>query len=148
MDSPELSGASADPPVPWDELVAAAIEARERAHAPYSRFRVGAALWMEDGSIVAGCNVENRSLPLSICAERTALARAVAKGLDDPRAVVVVTDTDPPSTPCGMCREFLRELADEGTPVLCVNPRGERREFTLGELLPHSFELPPLEERS
>ena len=127
--------------IPWNDLIAAATEARERAHAPYSKFRVGSAVWTEDGSIVAGCNVENRSLPLSVCAERTAMAAAVAAGHGAPRAVVVITDTDPPSTPCGMCREFLREFASD-LPILCVNLEGQRREHRLSELLPHAFVLP------
>ncbi len=132
--------------IPWPDLVAAATAARERAHAPYSGFRVGASLWMEDGSVVAGCNVENRSLPLAICAERTAMTSAVAAGKGAPRAAVVVTDTDPPATPCGMCREFLREFSAD-LPILCVNLEGTRREFRLDELLPHAFVLPPDSDR-
>jgi cytidine deaminase len=128
--------------VDWEPLVAAARAARERAYAPYSRFLVGAALLMEDGSIVAGCNVENRSYGLALCAERGALATAVARGLRRPQAVVVLTDTAPPSPPCGMCRESLRELADGATPVLLVNLAGERQEWALEALLPYRFELP------
>jgi cytidine deaminase len=121
------------PPVTdWAPLIAAAREARERAYAPYSRFAVGAALLMEDGSVVAGCNVENRSYGLAICAERGALA-----------AAVVLTATSPPSPPCGMCRESLRELAPGEMPVLLVNLEGERQEWRLEELLPFRFELPP-----
>ena len=128
--------------VDWEPLIAAAHRARERAHAPYSRFMVGAALLMEDGSIVSGCNVENRSYGLALCAERGALAAAVANGLRRPQAAVVVTATSPPSPPCGMCRESLRELADGTMPVLLVNLEGERQEWTLEELLPFRFELP------
>jgi cytidine deaminase len=128
--------------VDWPPLIAAARAARERAHAPYSRFLVGAALLMEDGSIVTGCNVENRSYGLAICAERTAMAAAVSRGLTRPVAAVVVTNTSPPSAPCGMCRETLREFAED-LPILLVSLSGERLEVTLAELLPHSFVLPP-----
>ena len=128
--------------IDWQPLIAAATAARERAYAPYSHFAVGAALLMEDGSIVAGCNVENRSYGLAICAERSALAQAVARGLRKPQAAVVVTSTKPPSPPCGMCRESLRELGEGAMPVLLVNLEGERQEWTLEQLLPFRFELP------
>jgi cytidine deaminase len=126
----------------WEPLVAAAWAARERAHAPYSRFPVGCALLMEDGSIVTGCNVENRSFGLSVCAERNAMTTAVGRGLQRPQAVVVVTSSSPPSAPCGMCRETLREFVPD-VPVLLVNPDGERLERTLAQLLPDSFDFPP-----
>lgn len=129
------------PTPPWADLIEAATAARDRAWAVYSGYAVGAALWMEDGSIVTGCNVENRSLPLSLCAERTAMARAVAAGKTEPKALAVITDSDPPGTPCGLCREVLREFAED-LPILAVNLEGERREYRLTELLPHAFELP------
>src|SRR6185503_8533790 len=106
------------------------------------KFQVGAALLMEDGSIVTGCNVENRSYGLSLCAERNAMTAAVGRGLRRPQALVVVTSTSPPSAPCGMCRETLREFAPD-LPVLLANPQGERLERTLAVLLPDSFEFPP-----
>ena len=126
----------------WEPLIAAAADVRRRAHAKFSKFPVGAALLMEDGSIVSGCNVENRSYGLSLCAERNAMTAAVARGLKQPRALVVVTSTSPPSAPCGMCRETLREFAAD-LPILLVNPEGERLERTLEQLLPDSFEFPP-----
>jgi len=128
--------------IDWEPLIAAAREVRARAHAPYSRFAVGAALLMEDGSIVTGCNVENRSYGLSLCAERNAVTAAVGRGLKKPQAVVVVTSSSPPSAPCGMCRETLRELVED-VPILLVNPEGERLERTLAKLLPDSFVFPP-----
>lgn len=128
--------------IDWDALLAAAREARERAYAPYSHFAVGAALLMEDGSIVAGCNVENRSFGLTVCAERGAVAAAVARGLRRPQAVLVIADSSPPSAPCGMCRETLQELGP-GIPVRLVNPAGEQVDTTMGELLPMPFVLPP-----
>lgn len=126
----------------WDELVAAATGARERSYSPYSGFKVGSAILMEDGFVSPGCNVENRTFGLTVCAERVALAAAVAGGHGRPRAVAVITDTSPPAVPCGMCREALAEFADGQLPILLVNPDGERREFTLGELLPHPFVFP------
>jgi len=128
--------------IDWEPLIAAAHDVRSRAHAPYSRFTVGAALLMEDGSIIAGCNVENRSYGLSLCAERNAVTAAVGRGLKRPQAVVVVTSSSPPSAPCGMCRETLRELVED-VPILLVNGEGERLERTLAKLLPDSFVFPP-----
>ena len=128
--------------IDWQPLLEAAHEARERAYAPYSGFRVGAALLMEDGAIVLGCNVENRSYGLTVCAERGALSAAVAQGHGRALAVAVLTDTSPPSPPCGMCRESLQELA-AGAPVLLANPAGERVETSVSELLPMPFVLPP-----
>ena len=128
--------------IDWEPLIAAAWDVRTRAHAPYSRFADGAALLMEDGSIVTGCNVENRSYGLSLCAERNAVTAAVGRGLKRPQAVVVVTSSSPPSAPCGMCRETLRELVED-VPILLVNPEGERLERTLAHLLPDSFDFPP-----
>lgn len=139
----------------WEPLIAAATEARQRAYAPYSGYRVGAALLTAGGRIVAGCNVENRLLGLSVCAERVAVCRAVAEGaLAAARAgeaapaesgplaaLAVITDASPPAAPCGLCRETLAEFAAD-LPILLVNLAGERDETTLVELLPRRFELP------
>ena len=95
----------------WEPLVAAAAAARAHAYAPYSRFAVGAALLMEDGSIHAAANVENCIPALSICAERNAMAAAASAGLRRPQAVAVVTDATPPARPCGLCRQTLSEFA-------------------------------------
>jgi len=127
----------------WDELIAAATAARERAYAPFSRFQVGAAMRMEDGSIVSGCNVENRSYGLCICAERTAIGTAVGSGLRSPKALVVITEAEPPAPPCGMCRETLTEFAPPDLPILLINDRGSQRETTLGDLFPEPFKLDP-----
>jgi cytidine deaminase len=97
---------------------------------------------LEDGSITTGCNVENRSYGLSLCAERNAMTAAVGRGLRRPQALVVVTPSSPPSAPCGMCRETLREFVED-LPILLLNPEGERLERTLAELLPDSFIFPP-----
>jgi cytidine deaminase len=124
--------------VDWPALVAAAAAARERAYAPYSRFQVGAALLGEDGGIYPGCNVENASYGLTICAERNALWAAVARGQRRFVALAVVTDASPPAMPCGACRQVLRELAPD-LPIVTANLAGERFQTSLAELLPNSF---------
>jgi len=129
--------------VDWEALVAAATAARARAYEPYSHFAVGAAVLTEDGAIHPGCNVENRTYGLTVCAERVAVTGAVARGAGRPVAVVVVAECTPPAPPCGQCREVLWELGGPELPVLCVNPAGERLEVTMADLLPHPFELPP-----
>jgi len=125
----------------WEPLVEAALAARENAHAPYSGYRVGAALKDDRGRIFAGCNVENRIFGLTICAERTAMVSAVAAGATGFTALAVVTDSTPPAAPCGQCRESLAEFGVD-LPVLIVNTDGERREMSLVELLPEPFSLP------
>jgi cytidine deaminase len=126
---------------PDADLVAAARAARKRAHAPYSRFQVGAAVVDERGRIHVGCNVENASYGLTICAERNAVAAAVAAGARALRAVAVVTPTRPPGTPCGACRQVLAEFGDGDTRVLLASPTGRAEETTLGALLPRGFKL-------
>jgi cytidine deaminase len=125
----------------WEPLIAAATAARERAYAPYSRFLVGAAILMEDGSIHAAANVENCIPALSVCAERNAMAAAASAGLRRPRAVAVVTAMSPPARPCGLCRQMLAEFTDD-LPILVCGTSGEREETRLADLLPHPFSLP------
>lgn len=125
----------------WEPLHQAARTIRERAYAPYSRFSVGAALLGESGAIYTGCNVENRSFGLCICAERSAVTAAVAAGEKRFKALVVVADCSPVASPCGMCRETLSEFARD-LPVLLVNLDGERQETNLSELHPCPFEWP------
>ncbi len=129
-----------DPQSPaWTPLLNAAWKARDHAHAPYSHFLVGAALLTASGEVVAGCNVENAAYPLALCAERGALSAAVASGLRPGGlvAVVVVTDVEALTPPCGACRQALVEFA--GTlPVLLANRR-TRELHRLEDLLPHSF---------
>jgi cytidine deaminase len=124
--------------IPWDQLVRAAAAVRDNAYAPYSGYRVGAALLDSDGRIWPGCNVENASYGLTLCAERVALTTAVAHGVKSFIALALVTASSPPATPCGACRQVLREFA-ERLPILCVNERGEELWTDLEELLPRSF---------
>jgi cytidine deaminase len=123
-----------------DELVAAARAAQGAAYAPYSGFRVGAAVRVGDRTFT-GANVENASYGLSICAERNAVVAAVLAGHRAIDAVAVVTDASPPASPCGMCRQTLLEFASDARTfrVISVNGTGERAEWPLGELIPHGF---------
>jgi cytidine deaminase len=120
-----------------DPLVESARAVQQRAYAPYSRFRVGCALEADDGRVFVGCNVENASYGLTICAERAAVCAAVAAGARRLRRAVVVTDANPPAAPCGACRqvlsEFGRDLLVEG-----IGPAGAVR-WTMAELLPSAF---------
>ena len=120
-----------------DPLVTAARAAQARAYAPYSNFRVGAALETESGDVYVGCNVENASYGLTICAERAAVCAALAGGAQRFRRAVVVSDADPPAAPCGACRQVLAEFGAE----LRVDAVGPRRtaSWTIAELLPAAF---------
>jgi cytidine deaminase len=128
-----------------DALLAAARSARARAYAPYSRFLVGAALLDEQGRIHAGCNVENAAYPQGVCAEAGALSALVLAGGREVRAVLVVGEAAGegaalrPVTPCGGCRQKLREFAADATPVLVASPQALLLTTTLGALLPMSF---------
>ena len=122
-----------------DELLAAAAAARSRAYAPYSGFAVGAALLDDEGRIHAGCNVENAAYPQGQCAEASALGQMVLGGGRRLRAVLVLADAPEPVTPCGGCRQRLREFGAPDTPVIVAGLQGVRQRFTLGELLPASF---------
>jgi len=126
--------------IPWARLFEAATQARQHAYAPYSSFRVGAAALTEDGQIFSGCNVENASYGLSVCAERSAIFRAVCE-LGKPKllALAIVADTRTPSPPCGMCRQVMAEFAGPDLPVRSRNLRGREKRYRLGRLLPDAF---------
>lgn len=126
------------------ELVARAIEARERAYAPYSKYTVGAAVQTKDGRIFTGANVENAVYPLCICGERVAIATAVAAGAREISALAVATENA--GSPCGSCRQVMREFGTPEMPVLIARADGSYRERTLGELLPESFSSQDLQE--
>jgi cytidine deaminase len=115
-----------------------AFAALDRAYAPYSSFRVGAALLGSDGSVTEGCNVENASFPAGICAERGALACAVTRGIRSFEALAIATEATEPTPPCGMCLQALAEFAPQLT-VVSVTRGGQVARWTLGELLPYIF---------
>jgi cytidine deaminase len=126
--------------VPWAELLKAASLARGRAYAPYSGYRVGAAVLAADGRIFAGCNVENASYGLALCAERGAVAAMIAAGTRDVVAVAVVTEGPEPGAPCGLCRQTLCEFAIDLLIGLAVDGDGAPRVIrTLRELFPEPF---------
>ena len=121
-----------------DELKATAVAMLDRAYCPYSHFAVGAALECADGTVFTGCNIENAAYSPGICAERTAVAKAVSEGHSDFIRIVIAGRSADFCVPCGVCRQVLREFAP-GIEVICLNGKGEEQVFTLSELLPHSF---------
>jgi cytidine deaminase len=134
---------SAVKPTPGQQkLIAAALEARQKAYAPYSHFLVGAALEVEDGTVFSGCNVENISYGATICAERNAVFQAVAAGHRKFKAIAVVGDLPAPITPCGMCRQVLGEFGGD-TAVICANLKHDVMLTTVGALLPAAFNFDP-----
>ena len=128
-----------------DDLFEAARDVRLKAHAPYSRFKVGAAIRGKSGRIYAGCNVENAAYPVGACAEAGAISMMVAAGESAIGEILVLgwTDANPDApgltTPCGGCRQRIREFAAGTTPIHIAGPEGLRRSFTLDDLLPESF---------
>jgi cytidine deaminase len=124
-------------------LAKAAWLARERAYAPYSNFKVGAAIETEAGQIFTGCNVENATYGLTVCAERTAIQKAVSEGALAPgqlKTIVVATKTDEPVSPCGACRQVIQEFATPETKVMLSNTKGKvGMTYTQAELLPGAF---------
>ena len=124
-------------------LVNAAIKGRENAFTPYSNFKVGAAVLLENGAIIDGCNIENASYGLCNCAERTALFKAYSMGYkkEDIKALAVVADTDRPTSPCGACRQVMSELMRQETPGYMANLKGDVMILSVKELLPYSLLL-------
>lgn len=128
---------SADDPQTLDRLIHAALSVRDRAYARYSQFQVGAALMTDDGEIIVGCNIENASYSLTLCAERVAAAAAVARGYRSWRTMVIASIGG--VMPCGACRQFLAEFGNQ-TEILCVDVAdGSRHVRQLVELLPDAF---------
>ena len=116
-----------------------ANEARDRAYAPYSNFRVGACLKGATGAYYLGCNIENAAYSPSNCAERTAMFKAVYEGERQFDALAIVWDGENPAVPCGVCRQVLAEFCDPEMPVICANRKGEYKLVAMGDLLPDAF---------
>jgi cytidine deaminase len=123
----------------YDALVAAATRARENAHAPYSHFKVGAALEDSEGRIHTGCNVENATYGLTICAERVAVVKAVSEGAKGLRRIAVVADTDTLTPPCGACRQILWEFCGDAELILS-NLQGKSETMRLSTIFPRAFD--------
>lgn len=121
-----------------DDLVRVATAAAQLAHSPYSRIKVGAALLTRDGQVFSGCNVENASYGLTLCAERVAAVKAISAGVREFEAIAIVTDQPRTLMPCGACRQFLHEFAPD-LRVVCQGTAGPRSETRLSELLPRAF---------
>jgi cytidine deaminase len=123
-----------------DEMIDLAKAARHFAHAPYSNFSVGAALLSADGRLFTGCNVENSTYGLSMCAERVAIFKAISEGATGIARVVVVTDHDSIAPPCGCCRQMIWEFSTDETDVVLANLSGDVRSYRITELLPEAFD--------
>ncbi|KAI9701910.1 MAG: hypothetical protein M1836_001254 [Candelina mexicana] len=131
-----------------EDLSKKTIEAKDTAYCPYSKFRVGACILTADGKFITGANIENASYPVGMCAERAAFAKAVTEGHREFKALGVATDVEPAASPCGMCRQFIREFCALEMPVLMHDRHGKYVIMTLEQLLPMSFgpdALPPPE---
>lgn len=122
-----------------DELIRTALEARQRAYAPYSDFLVGAAVETTDGKLFSGCNIENCTYGLTICAERVAIFKAVSEGALDLVRICVAADTSELTPPCGACRQIIWEFCGD-IPVVLVNLRGESQVLQASSLLPYPFD--------
>ena len=122
-----------------DAVVVAAIAARQHAHAPFSGFRVGAAIEDSSGRIHTGCNIENATYGLTLCAERVAVFKALSEGVHEFRSMAVVADTETLTPPCGACRQILWEFCGD-IEIVLANPRGQRESLRLKDLLPRAFD--------
>lgn len=122
-----------------DSLVEAARQARENAHAPYSNFRVGAALHASSGRVFGGCNVENATYGLTVCAERVAIFKAISEGERGFDSIAVVTDTDTLTPPCGACRQLIWEFCGD-VPVILANLKGKSETHQMRDLFPRPFD--------
>src|SRR5262245_17284237 len=123
-----------------EELIEQARDARQFAHAPYSNFNVGAALLTSDGRLFTGCNVENSTYGLSMCAERVAIFKAVSEGATAIAKVAVVTDHEHIAPPCGCCRQMIWEFSSPQTEIILANLAGDVRKYRITDLLPEAFD--------
>src|SRR5688572_22820199 len=121
------------------KLVEAAADVRTRAYAPYSNFKVGAAVETEDGDIYTGCNVESASYGLTVCAERVAIWKGISRGVTKFGRIAVVVDTEVPTPPCGTCRQIIWEFCGD-VPVILANLHGKKETVMMSELLPRAFD--------
>ncbi|MGF6951735.1 cytidine deaminase [Neobacillus sp. B4I6] len=122
-----------------NDLIVEANKAREFAYAPYSKFKVGAALLSKDGQVYHGCNIENAAYSMTNCAERTALFKAYSEGVTQFNSLVVVADTEGPVSPCGACRQVISELCDAEMEVVLTNLKGDILKLKVKDLLPGAF---------
>lgn len=122
-------------------MLLAALEAKENSYAPYSNFHVGAALISENGNIYSGCNVENSSYGLTICAERSAIFKMVASGEKKIKSILIVGETQEFLPPCGACRQVISEFAEEDTEVILVTGKKEFKSIPFAEMMPYRFFL-------
>ncbi|MFB4169182.1 cytidine deaminase [Virgibacillus sp. JSM 102003] len=129
------------------ELIQEAITIRNKAYVPYSKFPVGAALLTKTGKIYTGCNIENAAYPVSCCAERVAIFKAIADGESDFKEMAVVADTKRPVPPCGSCRQVMSEFFDEKLTIHLTNLHNNIKTVTMDELLPFSFQPEDLTEK-
>ena len=123
------------------ELIEKALEAREKAYAPYSKFKVGAAVLTAGGKIYTGCNVENASYPVGICAERVAMSKAVADGETEFTVIAIVGSGENYCMPCGMCRQFMAEFCKEDFEIIVAKSVDDYKIMKIGEILPYTFDL-------
>lgn len=128
-----------------EQLIEAALAARNNAYAPFSHFLVGAAVYTGNGKIYGGCNIENASFGLTNCAERTAIFKAVSEGERKIKAIAVVGDTEGPISPCGACRQVMVEFCDQDTKIYLTNLHGNTEEWKLDQLLPGAFQACDME---
>ena len=122
----------------YKKLIGEAEKARKRAYTPYSKFKVGAAVLCDDGKIFTGCNIENASFGLALCAERVAIFKAVSEGSTKFEAIAVIGDTDKPCSPCGACRQVISEFGED-IPLIMANLKGDVKIKKIKELLPEAF---------
>ena len=127
-----------------EQLIQESVQARRQAYVPYSKFPVGAALLTADGTVYHGCNIENAAYPMTNCAERTAIFKAVSEGVREFSALAVTADTEGPVSPCGACRQVMAEFFPADTPVYLTNMTGHIQETTVRELLPGAFTMEDL----
>ncbi len=123
----------------WDFLVEKALETKKFAYVPYSGFHVGAAVLTPDGRIFTGCNVENASYGAAICAERTAIVKAISEGETKISAIAITSDSDSLTFPCGICRQVIAEFAASDIQLICADKNGNYKEYSMNDILPNAF---------